>query len=305
MTLHRVGELYSQLEILFEDEDAVKDTDFLAATFSYQANWDEWGRGYQAGARGNVLGGAMPGTPDLILRPVTARTDTLAALRAVASQGEANPTASVHVPSHFARFLEIFRHFPRDESWSPSRAVPRNPSVTTTLGSGEGMTDQEVTRITHPQSVRWAHLFNIRYQLLLTNLLHSFEYPSNLSEVSQMTPRGLLLHSTFGEMYNLRSLAQILVEQPLADGGTELKAGPPFQMPFTLKPPVDAADRWRVHLDLLGASKTLAGCLYEHDPGPHRAYLRTLVETDRQTAMLIEAVLGGHPIPTLAMRRHH
>ena len=53
--VQRVGALYEKLEDLFSDNNGLRDDDFRTTTFPFQANWDEWGRGYQAGARGNVI----------------------------------------------------------------------------------------------------------------------------------------------------------------------------------------------------------------------------------------------------------
>jgi hypothetical protein len=290
--INRVGDLYDHIRELFEDRKAVKDSDFRGSTFLYQANWDEWGRGYRAGNRGNASGGAMAGTPDLLLIPVTTRTDALAAIKAVATQGEANATADDAKPSHFARFLKIFRHFPAADKWRPARNVPLDPIVTMDLGGAGDTSGWEGTPITHRQTALWAHLFNIRYRALLTNLLHTFEYPSNLSETSQTTPRGLLLHATFGEMYNLRALSQILVEAPLADGDAIRMAGPSFQMPYTLRLPVDPVDRWRLHLELLRASESLADQLLQFERQKHQRYLQALEETDRQTGAMIREILS-------------
>src|SRR5215211_5969477 len=96
----------------------------------------------------------------------------------------------------------------------------------------------EGTAIVDLEARLWGHLFNVRYQLLLTCLLHTFDYPGNLAESSQMTPRGLLIHATFGEMYNLRAIAMMLVQTPLNPGDFAEVAGPPFQMPFTLDLPL-------------------------------------------------------------------
>jgi hypothetical protein len=289
--VHRVGELYACILKLLSNEEALADTDFRASTYPFQANPDEWGRGYQDGARGNATGTAMSGTPNLILVPVTSRTDAINALTAVATQGEANPTADDTAPSHFARFLAIFRQFPKDDSWVPSRNAPRNPYVTTVDDAGADVRGNPGTPITHPDAALWAHLFNVRYQLLLTNLLRTFEYPSNLSETSTATPRGLLIHSTFGEMYNLRALAMILVQAPLSLAGTDRVAGPPFQMPFTLTLPMDAIDRWRLHLDLLASSATLVRALLSSTSAGNRPYLLALKSADDQVTTMIKALL--------------
>jgi len=301
--LHRVGTLYHLIQTLFEDHDALHDAAFRASTYPFQANWDEWGRGYQSGARGNTTGG-MRGTPDVILMPVSCRTDALAALKAVATQGEANLLADDGAPSHFARFLRIFRQFPKDEVWSPSRKVPVNPIAIT------GITEEYDTKtawigtpITHPEGQLWGHLFNLRYQILLTNLLHTFEYPSNLSETSPATPRGLLLHATFGEMYNLRALSEILVQTPLAADAPELMAGPPFQMPYCLNLPLDWTDRWPLHLDLLQASDTLVARLLLLNPSDERTtYLLMLQKVDHETKGMIETILRSYPTSASAKR---
>jgi hypothetical protein len=292
--VHRVGALYELLQKLFADSQDLLDADFRQDTFPFQANWDEWGRGYKGGERGNTAGGGMPGTPDLLLLPVTARTDALNAINQVATQGEAPLEADDSAPSHFARFLRIFREFPGDGPWSPTKKVPVNPVVVTTIGAPDkDESASDVTPITHPVTKLWAHLFNLRYRSLLVNLLRTFEYASNLSETSSLTPRGFLIHATFGEMYNLRSLAQILMEMPLAKSGSDLLAGPPFQMPPTLRLPVDAVDRWHVHADLLEASRALVEQLSKGASGKQAAYLRGLQMADCQAKGMIDTILKG------------
>jgi hypothetical protein len=221
----------------------------------------------------------------------------------VAQQGEANPTADGSAPSHFARFLRIFRKFPKDHSWSPSRNVAVDPVLSDLRDSKTGE-DWGGTPITHPESKLWAHLFNIRYEALLTNLLHTLEYPNNVADVSQTTPRGLLLHATFGEMYNVRALSEILVQMPLTSGTSQLMAGPPFQIPYTLKLAVDAVDRWRSHLDLLEACISLADCLLALSGQRHAAYLRTLREADRRLIAMIEQILGRPSAARSAVKQY-
>jgi hypothetical protein len=292
-SIHRVGALYLLIRSIFEDPRLLRDSEFRQDTFPFQANWDEWGRGYQGGSRGSLLDGAIPKTPDLLLIPVTARTDALAAIDKVATQGEAPLTASMSDPSHFARFLRIFREFPKDGSWTPAKEVPVNPIVSTTIKTaGKGKSSLAGTPITHPETMLWAHLFNLRYRSLLVTLLRTFEYPSNLSETSSLTPRGLLIHATFGEMYNLRALAQILMELPL-EKGSNLAAGPPFQMPYTLRLPVDPVDRLHLHLDLLDASERLTKRLSGGASGKYDSYLQALQTADSHIKGMIETMLRG------------
>lgn len=303
--LHSVSELYKVIHDLIADPKALSDSDFRASTYPFQANWDEWGRGYKGGARGNATAGAMTGTPDVLLMPVAGRDDALAALDAVATQGEANPNADDTEPSHFARFLHIFRAFPKNGDWSPSRDIPDDPVVSSDLSDDGSPGGWGGTPIMHPEARGWAHLFNVRYQLLLTTLLHTFEYPSNLAESSQMTPRGLLVHATFGEMYNMRAISQVLVQTPLSEAGSGKMAGPPFQMPYTLNLPLDPVDRWQVHADLLRASRTLADALLKIAPAQHHIYLHALLEADESTTQMIAAILSGRSMAMPARRGHH
>jgi hypothetical protein len=304
MPLHRIGVLYDLIEQLLADPSLVKDRDFRGSTYPYQASWDEWARGYKAGDRGSAAGGAMKGTPDVILWQISSRSDALSAIKAIASQGEANPTADDGQPSHFARFLRIFRHFPKDGDWQPTRNVPINPVVASNLGDPKNPADWPGTPILHPQAQLWAHLFNVRYQALLHNLLHAFDYPGNLSETSQMTPRGLLVHATFGEMYNIRALSQILVQTPLEARNSRRMAGPPFQMPYTVRLPFDAADRWRIYFDLLAASATLTDRLLGHT-GAHEKYLLGLREADRETMRMIDAIQAGLSVSMRSLQRYN
>lgn len=302
--INHVGKLYETIAGLLADEKLIKDANFRGSTFAYQANWDEWGRGYKGGERGNSTKAAMAGTPDVLLMPVVARTGALAALKQIAEQGEATQTSSDGAPSHFARFLKIFESFPSDGSWSPSRAVPVDPVVASGPQDNQAGDNSGGTPITHPESRLWAHLFNIRYEALLTNLLHTFEYPNNVSDVSQSTPRGLLLHSTFGEMYNIRALSGILVEMPLALGNSELLAGPPFQIPYTLKLAVDAVDRWQRHLDLLQVSAALIDRLLAVPQQRHVPYLRALSDADRRIIAMIEQILHRQSAASSAVKQY-
>jgi hypothetical protein len=168
-----------------------------------------------------------------------------------------------------------------------------NPIVSTTIKTaGKGKSSLAGTPITHPETMLWAHLFNLRYRSLLVTLLRTFEYPSNLSETSSLTPRGLLIHATFGEMYNLRALAQILMELPL-EKGSNLAAGPPFQMPYTLRLPVDPVDRLHLHLDLLDASERLTKRLSGGASGKYDSYLQALQTADSHIKGMIETMLRG------------
>jgi hypothetical protein len=101
-------------------------------------------------------------------------------------------------------------------------------------------------------------------------------------------------------MYNLRTIAMMLVQTPLGPQNAGRVAGAPFQMPYTLELPIDPVDRWRVHLDLFEASKNLVKSLIGQAPKERHAYLRSLRETDERAEAAINAILDCNARPSLA-----
>ncbi|MNY60327.1 hypothetical protein D3C86_1968630 [compost metagenome] len=87
-------------------------------------------------------------------------------------------------------------------------------------------------------------------------------------------------------MYNLRSLATILVQTPIAQK-SKLMAGPPFTSPYSIDLPFGEHNRWRLHRDLLVASGQLIEGLKALKKQPHIQYLNVLQEIDRK---LLEAI---------------
>ena len=70
-------------------------------------------------------------------------------------------------------------------------------------------------------------------------------------------------------------------------------AGPPFEMPYALGLPDADRDAWRMLRDLIAGSAELAGGLLAGASGGRAAYLRALVELDRQAMAWIDAILAG------------
>jgi rubrerythrin len=296
-----VGKLYGQIIQLFESTRPayLKERDFEARSLAYQASWDEWGRGYRDGQRGSS--GPERHSPDLLILPAASRDQAVAALKAVAEQGEALVHEADQEESHFERFRRIYREL-EAVSWEPSRPVARNPKT-----EGRSSTDAEVATeasaadtdlscdvITDVEAIGWAHLFNLRYRLLLVDLMHALEVSGPTLQGEDLTPRGSLVNWTFGEMYNLRAIGGILVQRPLRrDGDPRVHAaGPPFEMPYTLSLPHRPGDRWRLHRDLLEASgfeiKALLGL-----GTAHADYLRALADADRQARRQIEILIAS------------
>jgi hypothetical protein len=105
----------------------------------------------------------------------------------------------------------------------------------------------------------------------------------------------------FGEMYNLRAVAAILVHLPLKQGSSQC-CGPTFQMPYTLQLPESDAGYWTLHLDLIAACAAL---LAEAQGlgNPERAqYARTLESLDASTRKEMQLYAAANSVRTEANR---
>jgi hypothetical protein len=284
---HHVGELFDALLAVLDRADLVPEHCFDPTTYALQASWEEWGKNYRPNP-GDEVAARLHRAPEVLVAQAATRQEAVAALKAVATQGEAphlgdrRPSA----PSHFDRFLEIYEDMDElltadeDQRWWSPEGLPANPS--THRGSGG-------TEIEHPTSRRWAELANLRYRLLLVSIAHSFR----LARVQGgQRKRAITLHRAFGEMYSLKALTGLLFQMPLGDPDDPRRAGPPFEMPYTSVLPTDDVDCWRLHLDLLASSQRLTRTLLEGDPAPAQvAYLTAMRDLDSQSSAAIEAVV--------------
>ncbi|WP_271612556.1 ferritin-like domain-containing protein [Bradyrhizobium sp. CCBAU 21362] len=246
--INRVGILYAELIDLFKDAARLPNSAFHPETYPTQSSWDEYARGYGKGARGSSVAGTKK-TPDVLVMRASSRAEAVAALAAVAEQGEAPDEAAMKDDevSHFRRFLKVFREFPEAGAWEATIAVPSNPAAP---GMPSGA---EQTLIQDDQAGLWANIFNIRYRMLLSFLAHSH---APIGPDGLVQRQGIIVNRMFGEMYNLRAIASVLTRLPLKPNGAD-RAGAPFQMPYTLQLPDDDASFWRLHLDLLKACRAL------------------------------------------------
>ena len=301
---HPVGEVYDLIIRIIGDEQLIPDADFNPDSYGVQATFDDWGRNYRPGpfTPHPAPGASQPRDREtrLIIARMATRTEALAALRDVAGQGEApqHRLTSNTEPSHFDRFATIFRELKqihkKDPRWSPARRVPTNPVVS------HGTRIPGVTNIEAAASGIWANLFNVRYRMLLTYLTHTYRLPRRTNGEAN----GLfaaVIGNIFGEMYNLKTLAGILVQLPLKRGGKGAeRAAPPFEMPYTLTLPNADIDCWKHHRALVGASKNLTDALLDKSkanltdaPDGASAYLRTLRQLDDDSIALIDQVIIG------------
>ena len=294
---HTVGALFKILLQLINDPKVIPDEAFMANTFPYQAKFDEWGRGYVGGERGSAAGGVYAKSPDVLVAPLLSRDDAYAALNEIAEQGEGDEK-NTETPSHFERFLYIFKEYKEllketHGQFEPSINVGTNPYVSSesdaaiSSSTNEPALELERTPVSSPETVLWCKLFDIRYRLLLNFLNHSFALDDGLNQAGVKTPRGMVINSTFGEMYNLRSLSTIIVQQPIKEGSSVM-AGPPFTAPYTFDLPIGELNRWKMHKDLIDASAQIVEELKKIPNQSALQYLNALRESDLQLLHSIE-----------------
>jgi hypothetical protein len=297
---HHVGQIYDAIIELVSDTTKIPDSCFNPGTLGRQASWDDWGRGYQPGPRfvdaeGSLLVPANLRVPRVIVAQMVTRTEAIAALKDVAGQGEAPELGLPNAePSHFDRFLEVYQEFERIRGWSPVRHVPVNPTT-----GDPGTASKEQTPIGATASRLWANLFNLRYRMLLTYLTHVYRLAPATPRPEQPILRGPVIHRAFGEMYNLKAIAAQLVDLPLDNPRSPRRAGPTFEMPYTLTLPDAGVDCWRLHRDLVVASRELGAELAPQASADGARYLATLADLDRLALEWIDQILTGH-----SARRH-
>ena len=315
-----VGAVYHLILAIISDPALIPDSEFRAETYPLQASWDDWGRSY--GPKPTAPSGADAKfdnhKANIIIERAATRTEALYALREILGQGEAADLKtrkpkrigknSIPAPdgefSHFERFVEIFQEFEKkgiSKKWNPVRDVPVNP--TTVPATGDPDPRRAVfhpTRITAKASLKWANLFNVRYRMLLTYLTHTFRL-ARVVPPDEPNTRGAVMAKIFGEMYNIKTIAGIVVCMPLTDKLDDpRRAGPPFQMPYTIELPLDEIDCWQMHRDIVLSSIELCDTLLDPAAG-HLAttppagepYLRTLRNHDRKALEWIDIVLAG------------
>jgi hypothetical protein len=292
LPVNRVGPLYAELVKIVGDPAKLPDAALRPETATtLQAGDRDW----------RPLG-------SMLVRAVRSRAEAADALKAIGEQGEGQETPPVGAPeSHFDRFIKIYTAFPETDprrgpvGWSPAGSVPTNPN---TLRHPSTDPDLERGRITHPTTRLWAHLFNVRYRMLLADLTHALHLPGPMQEGHTLTGRGHLRNWTFVEMTGnpdagmeagLRGIARMLVTLPLKEtpaAADPIHAGPPFELPYTLNLPDGEADRWRLHLALLDTSHDLIARI--RAVSGTNAILDELTDTDLAARAVVEEQLVVH-----------
>jgi len=296
-----VALLYEEVIRVITDQNKIPDSEFDETSYHAQASWDDWGRSYAPNPKllsptGDVLvTHSSRGRGNVIVMRAATRTEALKALQAISGQGEAVHLQHAHQLkrraddedglegefSHFERFLNIWQHYPGD--WQPYRNVMRNPATRHSAAANQHMIEDEAI-------LDWALLFNIRYRMLLTFLAHSYRL-SRIVRPGEPNLRGMVMHRAFGEMYNLKAIAGLLVQMKVSKPGEpEVFAGPPFETPYSLNMPAAHVDVFRLHRDLFRGAVEVNLRIQARNEAIGRDYLRSLHELDLGALGWIEAI---------------
>jgi rubrerythrin len=263
--INRVGMIYEKVQQLL---DAVDPSDFREDSLGFQSPHSAWGTN----------------DSKIIIETANNVKDAKAALAKVAEQGEGEEiqTGATDNPSHFDRFLKIYKNFPDGgRSWKPSKEVPVNPS-TNISALATGPSD-----ITDEQALLWAQLSNQRYRMILLYLSHSLQM-----DIKPASSYGQLVSWSFGEMYNLRSISDILTTMPQRNRGPKKNyAASPFELPYNLNLPSRETNKWRAHRDQIQNSRIIIDELLEYKNREHAIYLNALKSADEKTLENINAMI--------------
>ncbi|HET9100261.1 MAG TPA: ferritin-like domain-containing protein, partial [Acidobacteriaceae bacterium] len=116
--VHPVAEIYRQVMELLADSNRIPESALHPESYSMQASWDEWGRGYKPDPRPLDAAGNLEPTAEarskaqfdshVLVFKVATRTEAIAALKQVSLQGEGKEDMKeVGVWTHFRRFIQI------------------------------------------------------------------------------------------------------------------------------------------------------------------------------------------------------
>jgi hypothetical protein len=298
--LWHVGAVFKRLGELFQSE--LGDQDLLIDRPGLQAKWGDWG--YQT----------PPGTDGAVVLVETLEGQTNAevrqravdAIRKIGDQGEAFDASSDGEESHFERFLAIYEKLERVEAAlgrplalpvAPNPNTTPPPPATSNVALAMGQDHLDAGRITKARALRWAELLNIRYRILLGCLQHSLLLDTAAYEGSgDRTLKGLLQYWTFSEMRRIKKIAEKLVELPKDETGA-LRAGPPFELPYSLRLPHLDADRWAGHADVFAMAGAFVGQNMLVPDETSGDFLRFLVDADAKAAAVADAIARAAALP--------
>lgn len=317
--IHHVGPIFARLEKLFRDE--LKEEDFRLDSATLQAVLADWGyapRGTEPGEA--LLIETFTGAAVMALRHAAAE-----AVHKIGQQGEGFDPTAEGKESHFERFFAVYkkvRGLPADSprlTWLVSENPNTSPPPDQPISRAkmvETITEAHASkgRITASRTLNWAHLFNLRYRLLLSCLAHFMRLNQARYQVSatandttagDRTERGLLLLWTFNEMRRLKKIAEKLVQLPKDMPADQTQstphAGPPFELPYTLNLPERETARWRTHLDISRAATRLVREQLQAGEPAADPFLEDLLRLDAQDQLTLAALAAGSGVPAASL----
>jgi hypothetical protein len=249
----------------------VKDTDFVPRTeyADFCATGEEW----------EVF------EDEFRVSETDPRNCALRAIQWIMLQGEGpsgKPCRAVE--SHFCRFLRIYQELDENPKLAAAaRPVPVNPVVPST--NRHEPVEPGAQPITHPESKLWATLFNVRYQMLLLDVLLALSINRHGKDCDLR--KDLTSWAAGHEMEHLKQIGQLLPTLP-RDPGSAARAGAPFE---TVMFPPDNTKRWDQQRVLMQGSNELVRKLKKRITPRDTRYtlLRKIEEFDRSRKERIEA----------------
>lgn len=251
---------------------------FRPGTVVEQGNDQDWDRSVEK----------TNGLDEFRVHVASTREEALEALRDIGLQGEGPSSAGIESP-HFQRFYDLFIRF-----FGVDGMGTNPPPKVATVPSGVAIVVDEHSTdpntISHPDTVLWAKLADLRYAMLLGSLEMYLRIPS--------TSRQFLRGWAFAEMYGIRKMAEWLPKMQRTQVSTPAVAAMPFNMPEWSSNEVTWADIVRI----LDASATLIAKLAPGFPETEEKgrVLYHLLKSDERKIAEARAREGGMSARTKA-----
>ena len=263
--LHRVGAIYAVLYWLLQEGDQaegpwlldratidalitkygsgfhIKNADFAdpAKIANFAANENEWGA-----------------FDSMHIDPVFPRLSALTAIKNISFQGE-GPEESPGMPSHFRVFLGIYRDSLPNFPAGAVRNIPTNPCVVPAGVPPAGASNE----ISEPVTAAWASLLNLRYRILLLDILTALSLDRSSAPDAALRQSIISDWAVAFEMVSfIAPLAQGLTTKPLAATPANPQfAAAPFEFGDAL--PNTPCGLWKEQLTQLQRSAALVNTL--------------------------------------------
>jgi hypothetical protein len=172
--------------------------------------------------------GATGGVYDVTLFPVYDRVTALQAVDLITEQGEGTPKTLSDEPSHFTRFLDMYKEMKKfmddDPSFDPARNVVSNPRI------WEHDNVKGSTLITDPMTREVMLFFNHSYELMLMMMIRFYAHTDETSDEINV-----LKYAAFFPFMTMviRPLGEMLTTMPAFAGQPDgPRAGAGFELNY-------------------------------------------------------------------------